>query len=511
MASQDNTSAQELTASAVPPMRIQCVNSCPVQSEADYVLYWMVSCRRPHWNYGLDRAVDWCRELNRPLLVVEALRCDYPWASDRLHQFVLQGMADNRGVFQENGVRCYSYVEREPGAGAGLIESLAERAAVVVTDDFPCFFLPKMVQSLADRIAVRCEAVDGNGLLPMRAADRVFSRAFDFRRWLQKHLHPWLVEFPQAEPLQYLPEQRAKIPRSVLQRWPEASKAEFSDLPKLTAALPIDHSVGPAEMTGGWRSASRVLRRFFESRFSRYAESRNDPADEVASGFSPYLHFGHLSTHQIFDQLIHQEQWSQDDLAERGRGAREGWWGMSQAAESFLDELITWRELGYNMCWQRDDYMKYESLPEWAQQTLGQHASDLRPYLYDVGELQDAQTHDPLWNAAQRQLVRDGRIHNYLRMLWGKKILEWSPSPQEALATMIELNNRYAVDGRNPNSYSGIFWVLGRYDRAWGPERPIFGKVRYMSSENTARKLNVRSYLLQHAEGAERPDLLLQN
>jgi deoxyribodipyrimidine photo-lyase len=166
--------------------------------------------------------------------------------------------------------------------------------------------------------------------------------------------------------------------------------------------------------------------------------------------------------------------------------------------ESFLDELITWREIGFNMCWQREDYDQFASLPEWSKQTLAEHGDDPRQYVYGLEEYEAAATHDELWNAAQRQLVRDGRIHNYLRMLWGKKILEWSASPQEALGTMIELNNKYALDGRDPNSYSGIFWVLGRYDRAWGPERPIFGKVRYMSSENTARKLSVRGYIEQY-------------
>jgi len=184
-----------------------------------------------------------------------------------------------------------------------------------------------------------------------------------------------------------------------------------------------------------------------------------------------------------------------EKLAEKPTGRREGWWNMSQGAEAFLDQLITWRELGFNMCWSNDSYTKYESLPQWARTTLEEHRHDTRRWVYPLARLESASTHDPLWNAAQRQLVRTGTIHNYLRMLWGKKILEWSASPQDALEHMIELNDKYALDGRDPNSYSGIFWVLGRYDRAWGPERPVFGKIRYMSSENTARKVDVESYL----------------
>ncbi|MEJ2699620.1 MAG: deoxyribodipyrimidine photolyase, partial [Desulfuromonadales bacterium] len=157
------------------------------------------------------------------------------------------------------------------------------------------------------------------------------------------------------------------------------------------------------------------------------------------------------------------------------------------------------RELGFNFCAFRDDYDRYESLPDWARQTLDAHAEDPRPTLYSLDEFAAADTHDPLWNAAQGQLLREGRLHNYVRMLWGKKILEWSASPREALAIMVELNNLYALDGRDPNSWSGIFWCLGRYDRPWGPERPIFGKIRYMSSQNTARKVRVKDYIRKYA------------
>ena len=214
---------------------------------------------------------------------------------------------------------------------------------------------------------------------------------------------------------------------------------------------------------------------------------------------SPYLHWGHISVPEMFLDLVQREGWTPEQLAPKASGSRSGWWGMSSAVESFLDELITWRELGFNMAWQRDDYDRYESLPEWAQKTLAEHAKDPRPHVYDLEGFAKAETHDEIWNAAQRQLVRDGRIHNYLRMLWGKKILHWTETPRDALEIMVELNNRYAVDGRDPNSYSGIFWVLGRYDRAWGPERPIFGKIRYMTSDSTRKKVRLRKYLREYS------------
>ena len=166
-----------------------------------------------------------------------------------------------------------------------------------------------------------------------------------------------------------------------------------------------------------------------------------------------------------------------------------------------MDQLMTWREIGFNMCVQEANYDRYESLPAWAQKTLNDHAADTRPYVYSLEEFESARTHDTLWNAAQRQLVLEGRIHNYLRMLWGKKILHWSQTPREALDIMIQLNNKYALDGRDPNSYSGIFWVLGRYDRAWGPEREVFGKIRYMTSESTRSKFSVKGYLQRYSDG----------
>lgn len=484
----------------VPDLRVRRLNDAAIREDGDYVLYWMIANRRVNWNYSLDRAVEHCRELGNRLLILEALRCDYRWASDRLHRFVLQGMADNRRSLAGSPVRYYPYVEPEKDHGQGLLAELAKRAAVVVTDDFPCFFLPRMIEAVAQRLHVRMEAVDSNGLLPLRATDRVFARAYDFRRWLQKNLRPFLGERPKRSPfaggnLLAAP----SIPQSILDRWPEPSDRLLSGEPEELASLPIDHSVGAAVINGGADAGDRTVDRFFNERLDHYADDRNQPDDESASGLSPYLHFGHVSAHEIFSRVAEREEWSEDDLASDSQGSREGWWGMSPESEGFLDQLITWRELGYNMSTHLDNYDQYESLPDWAQKTLSKHESDSRDHVYDFEQFESADTHDELWNATQMQLIREGRIHNYLRMLWGKKILEWTPSPREALDVMVELNNKYAVDGRNPNSYSGIFWVLGRYDRAWGPERPIFGKIRYMSSENTVRKLRVNEYLEKFA------------
>lgn len=485
--------------SDVPSIRIRDLNGIPERPAASYVLYWMTSSRRLDWNFGLQRAVEAANDRGLPLVILEALRVGYRWASDRFHAFLLDGMrANGEATRRREGVRYCAYVEPEPGAGSGLLELLAGDAALVVTDDWPCFFVPRMQQAAAARLGVKVEAVDANGLYPMRDTRRVFPVAHSFRRHLQKNLAPHLERFPAAAPLDALRSTAApRLPAGLEERWPDASGLLRSGGPVL-AGLPIDHGIAPGDLRGGRQAARARLDRFLAADLADYGERRNEPEADAASGLSPWLHFGHISTHEVFAAIAEREGWSRTSLSDVVDGKRHGWWGMSPAAESFLDELVTWRELGFNRCAHTDDYDRYESLPDWARESLEAHEVDARPHVYDLAAFEAAETHDELWNAAQVQLRREGRIHNYLRMLWGKKILHWTESPRDALGIMIELNNRYALDGRDPNSYSGIFWCLGRYDRAWGPERPVFGKVRYMSSESTRRKYAVDGYLALH-------------
>lgn len=483
------------SADRIPEIRRRNLNGGDVRMDGSYVLYWMIAARRARWNFALDRAVELAGNLNRPLIVLETLYADDRWASDRTHRFVIDGMADNARAFSGTGILYYPYVEPAAGAGKGLIEHLAAHACAVVTDDYPAFFFPRVITAAARKLPVRLEAVDSHGLLPMRATGNVFARAFDFRRFLQRELAPHLSRTPRRALLSgHLPPLE-RLPEGVADRWPQAGPALLNGDITLASSLPIDHTVPPVLYSGGARAGRRTLQRFLDQRLARYCDQRNHPDSDATSGLSPYLHFGHVSAHEVLAEIAARENWSAKDISGSATGGSSGWWGMDGAAESFLDELVTWRELGFNFCAHRGDYNQFESLPNWARATLQRHACDRRPHLYTLEQFEDAQTHDELWNAAQNQLVIEGRIHNYLRMLWGKKILHWSESPQAALEIMIELNNRYAVDGRDPNSYSGIFWVLGRYDRAWGPEREVFGMIRYMSSVNTRRKLRVREYI----------------
>ncbi len=494
----------------VPTIRIRHCNRATLNADGDYVLYWMIASRRLTHNFALDRALEHCRDLRKPLLIFEPLRCGYQWASDRFHRFVIDGMADNARECAQHNVRYYSYVEPRPGAGHGLLEALAARACVVVTDDYPCFFLPRMVAAAAKKLPIPLEAVDSNGLLPLRTSDRAFVRAFDFRRHLQKVLLAHLDAFPLTAPLHDagLPTPPS-VPEQITSRWPPTSAPLLEGAPGSLAVLPIDHAVKPAGMRGGHVAGYEQGKNFVEQKLPHYISQHNYPERDATSNLSPYLHFGHVSVHEIFSLIVRAENWRPAKASLRSTGARENWWNMSASTESYLDQLITWREVGYNFCAFREDYDRFDSLPAWAKATLEEHASDKRPYQYAAEELEAASTHDSLWNAAQGQLLRDGYIHNYLRMLWGKKILQWSASPQAALDALIHLNNKYSLDGRDPNSYSGIFWCLGRYDRAWGPIRPIFGAIRYMTSENTARKFPLKNYLQKYSISKTEPALSL--
>lgn len=480
--------------SAVPSLRIRSTNDAPISGSGEYVLYWMTAFRRTQDNFALDRAIEHARALRSPLVVLEPVRAGYAWASPRFHRLVIEGMQDNLHAFQGTAVHYYPYVEPQVGEGSGLLESLARRASVVVTDDWPCFFHPHMISAAAERLVVRLEAVDSCGLLPLAAAHRLFPMAHGFRRFLLQNLEPHLAHRPRRSPLSRLKLPAAPRLEAIERRWPPA---QLDDPAELVASLPIDRRVGPVpSVRGGGRSAQRALTSFVRQRLERYAQDRNHPDRDATSGLSPWLHFGHLSPHRVLAELEAAEPHPERLFSPAGEQA----WGLGASASAFFDQLVTWRELGFNFCSRRRDYDRYASLPDWAKETLAAHASDRRPQLYRLEQLEAAETHDPVWNAAQRQLLFEGRIHNYLRMLWGKKeILQWTRSPEEALSVMIALNDRWALDGRDPNSYAGIFWVLGRYDRPW-PERAIFGQVRAMTSESARRKLSMKEYLRRWAQ-----------
>lgn len=486
--------------SDISAARLRRCNARPESPGGDYVLYWMQAYRRLTHNHALDFALDRARSLGKPLVVYEGLKLGYRWASTRLHQFILDGMRDNARSARAMGVNYWPFVETPDDPGRGLLRKLSEKACLVVTDDYPCFIVPEQTAALAARTNIAVTAVDGNSIVPLNLLGAPVAMAAHLRPRIHKAFAAAWASRAAAEPV---------IPKSIRATIdpPFALWNVDGDIPEFVASLPVDQQVKPVrDESGGSVAAKRRFREFVDTQLPRYAEGRNAPAgpdDSAASRLSAYLHFGHVSIEEIADAVLQSAgNWDVSKLNPSCNNKREGFFTDDPNIDGFLDEALTWRDIGFHWHWHRrtDAVSLDRALPPWAKATLHKHAGDQREHLYSLEQWEAADTHDPLWNAAQKQLVAAGRIHNYLRMLWGKKVLEWSATPQEAYETLEHLNNKYALDGRDPNSYTGILWCFGLFDRPWPPERNVFGTVRYMSSANTARKFKLEAYYRYIAE-----------
>jgi len=463
--------------------------------DGNYVLYWMQINRRFKYNYALEYAVGWANKLGKPLLIYEGLKSDYPWASDRFHHFLMEGMEENLEYAKGNNINYYSYLEDKSGAGSGLLYELAENACTVISDEFPVYIIREHNEKVGPKLEIPYITVDSNGLIPLGLTDKAPYNAYFFRKIMQRNFLECFTNPPEKNPLEDLENKtKIRLEDDFLSKYPPAEE-KFKNREEFISSLPINHYVGKIELQGTRRAALGKLGQFIQYGLSKYDENRNDPDENAASGLSPWLHFGKISGYEIVDTVLeHQpEGWSLDNIT-FNKGSTGGFFNGDPNVDAFLDEVITWREVGFHFAHHEPNYDQYETLPDWALETLEEHKGDPREYIYELEEFAQSQTHDEIWNAAQTQLREEGVMQNYLRMLWGKKVLEWTPNPEIALAYLIELNNRYAIDGRDPNSYSGIFWIFGRFDRAW-QERPIYGKVRYMTSDSTRKKLKLKQYL----------------
>lgn len=481
----------------VPLTRVTTLNDGNSKSiaDSDYVVYWMIAFKRVGYNFALQRAVEWANKLSQPLLILEPLILDYPMSSIRFHKFILEGMKEVDEMIADTNAYYYPFVEQSEQQSEGLLKEISKNASVVVTDDYPTYFVPQMIAKASGEIDTKYELVDSNGVVPIRLSEKEYVRAHDFRRYLHKNLEDFITETPLENSLELLDKKFDPSHLKTVQKKWEPYNFKEQNIDDFLQNLDIDKTVEISSIHGGYSYALKQLNKFIDIGYQDYANYSSNPSKEASSQLSPYLHYGQISTHEVFEKISNLESWSPETIDPKMQGRRQGWWGSTENFESFMDELITWRELGYHTCVRRANYNQYSSLPEWAIKTLHEHSSDEREHIYSLDELIFSQTHDEIWNAAQNQLRTQGIIQNYLRMLWGKKILEWTPNPQIALSYMITLNDRFALDGRDPNSYSGVFWILGRYDRAWGPERSIYGKIRYMTSDSTSKKFNLKPYL----------------
>ncbi|WP_440998452.1 hypothetical protein [Fodinibius sp. SL11] len=464
-------------------------------ADGDYVLYWMQINRRFQYNYALEYAVGWANKLGKPLLIYEGLKSDYPWASDRFHHFLMEGMEEHLQIAQEKDLNYHSYIEDESGAGSGLFYELADNACAIISDEFPVYIIRDHNEKVSPKLEVPYITVDSNGIIPLGLTEKAPYNAYFFRKIMQRNFVDCFTHPPRKNPLADLENKsKVELKDNFLKKYPPADE-KLNNRKSFISSLPINHQVGKISLQGTRQAALGKLGQFIQHGLWKYEDNRNDPDINATSGLSPWLHFGKISEYEIVDAVLdHQpEGWDLDNIT-FNKGSTGGFFNGDPNVDAFLDEVITWREVGFHFAHHESEYDQYDSLPDWALKTLEKHKDDPREYVYELEEFAGSQTHDEIWNAAQTQLREEGIMHNYLRMLWGKKVLEWTPNPETALAYLIELNNRYAIDGRDPNSYSGIFWIFGRFDRAW-QERPIYGKVRYMTSDSTRKKLKLNKYL----------------
>lgn len=426
------------------------------------ILYWMCTAVRADENPALDAAMLLAAETRRPLLVYHALSEQYPYASDRHHTFILQGARDVEQQLLERGIPYVFHLER-PGHRGDWLKQLADEAALVITEDMPTDPAAGFLRGLASRTDTVIVAVDTACVCPMRLAGRAWDRAFQFRDAVSR-LHRERISRP-------WPVIDVRPPAWDLSRLPFAPLSlQNCNLAELVGECRIDHAVGPVVDTPGGTTAGLARwNTFRDSGLRQYADRRNNPLVDGVSRMSAYLHYGMVSPLRI---------------------ARECAALKHDGATKFLDELLIWRELAWCFCRYRPDHGDWSAIPAWAQQTLLKHMTDRRPGLYTWEQLAAGDTADPLWNAAQKSLRIHGELHNNVRMTWGKAILQWTADPREALRLIIDLNHRYALDGRDPASYGGILWCLGQFDRPFTPEQPVLGTVRPRPTAEHARRLD---------------------
>ena len=441
--------------------RVRLLNLAPERRGA-CILYWMQASQRLRYNHALTYAIRLANERRLPVLIGFGLTDDFPEANERHFAFMLEGLRDVKIEAARRGIGFAAF----KGSPDEVIINLAKKASVVVTDRGYLRIQREWREDVAQKIDRSLIEVESDAIVPVEV---VSDKAEYAARTLRPKIHRNLGEY-----LEPVVETKVQVPFSEQ----IGGTIELEDVESVLHSLNIDRSVQRVtRYIGGEREASRRLKRFVVEKLDDYNTHRNDPNLEGVSDLSPYLHFGQISDLDIVLQI----------RAAAGEGSQE-------SVDAFLEELIVRRGLSINFCHYEPRYDRYDALPEWAQLTLDKHREDERPFVYALDVFEQGGTHDPYWNAAQIEMVETGKMHNYMRMYWGKKIIEWSPSPEDAFDTALYLNNKYELDGRDVNSFAGVAWCFGKHDRPW-KEREIFGMVRYMNANGLKRKFDRDGYV----------------
>jgi deoxyribodipyrimidine photo-lyase len=390
----------------------------------------------------------------------------YPEANERHYAFMLEGLKEVKQSLEKRGIRMV-VLRRSPEMG---VVPLAKKASLVVVDRGYLRIQRQWRRHVADRIGCPLIQVEGDVIVPIEeTSPKEEYAAATIRPKIHKNLSRYCLPLRQAVP--------AGESLSL-----DFDSFDIDDIDMAVSKLHVDRTVPrTGSFKGGTKEARKRLEAFLEGKLDRFSERRNDPTVDYVSDLSPYLHFGQISP--LYIALKASER-------------------RSPGKDAFIEELVVRRELSMNFVFYNESYDSFEAVPEWAKKSLRAHRKDRRPYTYGLEDLESAKTHDPYWNAAQQEMVVRGKMHGYMRMYWGKKIIEWSRTPEEAFQTALYLNNRYELDGRDPNGFAGVAWCFGKHDRPWG-ERPIFGQVRYMNDKGLKRKFDADGYVRKVALGGE--------
>ncbi len=437
--------------------RIKALNRKEIQ-RGDYILYWMQASQRTEYNHALEFAILKANELRQPLIVFFGIADRFPEANERHYTFMLEGLKEVKHSLEERGIQMV-LLHKSPEVG---ILMLAKKASLAVVDRGYLKIQKGWRDYVSKKINCPLIQVETDVVVPVEeTSPKEEYAAAAIRPKIKKKLDAFLIPLKEHEPV---------IDSLSL----DFDSFDIEDLEKAISKLRLDRSVKKVDsFRGGAEEARSHLEIFLESKLDRFAELRNDPTVDYLSHLSPYLHFGQISPLYIALKVM--------DTGSQGK-------------EAFLEELIVRRELSMNFVFYNEKYDSIDSIPDWVKKTLKAHQKDKRSYIYGHKELGEAKTHDPYWNAAQKEMVLKGKMHGYMRMYWGKKILEWSKTPEEAYRIALYLNNKYELDGRDPNGFTGVAWCFGKHDRPWG-ERPIFGTVRYMNDKGLKRKFDADKYV----------------
>jgi len=455
------------------------LNGKRYHAEGEYVLYWIQSTHRLEENWALRAAIRTANRINRPLVIHQGLDPTYPHAADRHHTFILQGARETARRADALGLHYQFVLRRRRDDNRRVLDRLAARAYVVFTDLFPTAGIRERSARFAERVSCRVLAVDSVCTVPSGVFEKAEYAARTIRPKIARLLDHAIETVDEDVPSVRVSDALRSSLLDILETSPLPLRdMSDADIAREVALCEIDHAVPAVAMPGGADEAERRLTRFVEDSLPVYATQRNEASDDDGtSSLSPYLHYGQIPSARVVREA-------------RASGAPE------ESVYAFVQQATTWRELSYNWCLRTPTFEQLTALPDWIQRTMAAHVNDARPVLYDLPTLEAAETGDELWNAAQRQLVRTGVIHNYPRMLWGKTMLLWTRDYEQARAWLFHLNDKWALDGRDANSVGGIMWCLGLWDRPWG-NKPIWGGIRPMVTSRAKLKFDVKKYVAQ--------------